>query len=176
MCGSGASPEKTSSVPASAGHIGDDVLCSLCPQAGLVHTTSKSRPCISSIEFCTAGERISSASSGWELAMTSRARRLSPSTFWVMSVNSAPGAIFCLIDGMENMASARWPGLGSAVRALSRKSQRRHNVESDNALLSAVVVKLPHARRVRVERFGSGEPNSIVFAPQPARASECRNT
>ena len=59
-----------------------------------------------------------SASSGRVDASCAKALGLSPSTFCVMRVKVAFGAMTSLTDGRENMASARWAGFGCAANAL----------------------------------------------------------
>ena len=55
----------------------------------------------------------------WDDNAVSMARVERPSTFWVIRVNVASGAISERIEGNENAARARWAAFGCAFSALS---------------------------------------------------------
>lgn len=170
-------PASTSfSVPASAGQMGESEFIFTCSQAGSVHNTLNSLPCISIMDG------LSTSASGGALILF-RDRRLRPSTFCVMSVNVERGAISSRIAGIENLARAKCAALGCAARALYLTIKIKINAVMKQPLkvqvhahFAAIVIELPHSRRVSFERLGSGKTHGIILAPHSTRTSECQYT
>ena len=112
----------SSSVPPSAAQIGELGAGSRWPHRSEEQSTSKSLPCISSNCGCgwdwDCGADVDSSTEGEILISSSRARALRPSTFCVISVKVASGAVRLRMDSIENLARATCAALGLAAKAL----------------------------------------------------------
>lgn len=82
-----------SSVPERASQMGDVVLNVLCAHLLSVHTTSKSRPCISIRVGCGSAGSGGMGPMGYFSLISLSALGLRPSTFWVIRVKVESGAI-----------------------------------------------------------------------------------
>lgn len=116
-------------MPPRAAQIGELGAGSRRPHSSVEQSTSESLPCISSNRGWAGGCPAAAAAAVVESAVcgefwvsSSRARALSPSTFCVMSVKVASGAVRLRMDSIENLARATCAALGLAAKALDKRN------------------------------------------------------